>query len=165
MSVATANEVLMPKLSDSMEKGTILSWLVATGTEVAAGQDLLEVETDKANMTYEADEEGVLKILAEEGSTLQVGEPIARIGEGSGGKASKDDDKSGDEDDAGKEPAAEKSDDENAGEEPAAEKSDEDEDETSDDAGDAQPAAEKSDDEDEESGDEDTDEDPDDRVV
>ena len=54
MSTATLTEVLMPKLSDSMEEGTILSWLVAAGTEVAAGQALLEVETDKANMTVEA---------------------------------------------------------------------------------------------------------------
>jgi pyruvate dehydrogenase E2 component (dihydrolipoamide acetyltransferase) len=80
MSTATATEVLMPKLSDSMEEGTILSWLVAPGTEVAAGQDLLEVETDKANMTVEAEGSGALQILVEEGETVAVGAPIARIG-------------------------------------------------------------------------------------
>lgn len=51
MDVATATEILMPQLSDSMEEGTILSWLIAAGAAVEAGQDLLEVETDKAAMT------------------------------------------------------------------------------------------------------------------
>ncbi|MGH2936587.1 MAG: dihydrolipoamide acetyltransferase family protein [Solirubrobacterales bacterium] len=80
MSIATATEVLMPKLSDSMEEGTILSWLAAPGSSVAAGQDLLEVETDKANMTVEAEASGALEILVEEGETVAVGTPIARLG-------------------------------------------------------------------------------------
>ena len=67
MNVATATEVLMPQLSDSMEEGTILSWLHAAGAPVESGQDLLEVETDKANMTVEAEASGVLEILVEEG--------------------------------------------------------------------------------------------------
>jgi len=76
-------EMLMPQLSDSMEEGTILTWLVAAGAEVAAGDDLLEIETDKANMTVQAEGSGILEILAEEGSTLAVGTPIARFGDGS----------------------------------------------------------------------------------
>jgi pyruvate dehydrogenase E2 component (dihydrolipoamide acetyltransferase) len=80
MSTATATEVLMPKLSDSMEEGTILSWLVAQGADVASGQDLLEVETDKANMTVEAEGSGALEILVVEGETVAVGTPIARLG-------------------------------------------------------------------------------------
>jgi pyruvate dehydrogenase E2 component (dihydrolipoamide acetyltransferase) len=72
----------MPKLSDSMEEGTILSWLVAPGAEVASGQDLLEVETDKANMTVAAESGGALEILVEEGETVAVGTPIARLGDG-----------------------------------------------------------------------------------
>jgi len=79
MNVAGATEITMPRLSDSMEEGTILSWLVAPGSEVAVGDDLLEVETDKANMTVEAEAAGVLEILAEEGATLPVGAPIARL--------------------------------------------------------------------------------------
>jgi pyruvate dehydrogenase E2 component (dihydrolipoyllysine-residue acetyltransferase) len=82
MTVAAATEILMPKLSDSMEEGTILSWLAEPGAEVSSGQDLLEVETDKANMTVQAEASGVLEILAKEGETLAVGAPIARLGEG-----------------------------------------------------------------------------------
>ncbi|MFL5868616.1 MAG: biotin/lipoyl-containing protein, partial [Thermoleophilaceae bacterium] len=44
----------MPRLSDSMEEGTILKWLVSEGDEVKRGQEIVEIETDKANMTYEA---------------------------------------------------------------------------------------------------------------
>jgi pyruvate dehydrogenase E2 component (dihydrolipoamide acetyltransferase) len=76
--------VAMPRLSDSMEEGTILKWLKSDGDEVKRGEELVEIETDKANMTYEADHEGVLKIVAQEGDTLPVGQAIAQIG-GDGG--------------------------------------------------------------------------------
>jgi pyruvate dehydrogenase E2 component (dihydrolipoamide acetyltransferase) len=65
-----------------MEEGTILAWLVEAGQPVSAGQELLEIETDKANMTVEAEASGILEILASEGTTLGVGEPIARLGSG-----------------------------------------------------------------------------------
>ncbi|MGB2710626.1 MAG: lipoyl domain-containing protein, partial [Conexibacter sp.] len=74
------SEVVMPRLSDSMEEGTILKWLKASGDEVSRGEEIVEIETDKANMTYEADASGVLEIIAQEGSTLAIGEPIATIG-------------------------------------------------------------------------------------
>jgi pyruvate dehydrogenase E2 component (dihydrolipoamide acetyltransferase) len=80
MTTATATEILMPKLSDSMEEGTILSWLIASGAMVSAGQDLLEVETDKATMTVEAEADGALEILIDDGETVAVGTPIARLG-------------------------------------------------------------------------------------
>jgi len=80
-------DVAMPRLSDSMEEGTILKWLKSDGDEVAKGEELVEIETDKATMTYEADADGTLEIVADEGSTLAIGEVIARIGEG-GGSAS-----------------------------------------------------------------------------
>src|ERR1700691_5861619 len=73
-------EIVMPRLSDTMEEGTILSWLVADGEQVSRGQELVEIETDKANMTYESDLEGVLAIIAAEGDTLPVGAVIAQIG-------------------------------------------------------------------------------------
>ena len=75
-------DVTMPRLSDSMEEGTILKWLKAAGDEVSKGDELVEIETDKATMTYEADSDGTLEIVADEGSTLSIGEVIARIGEG-----------------------------------------------------------------------------------
>src|SRR5436190_1220306 len=74
----------MPRLSDSMEEGTILRWLKADGDDVRRGEDLVEIETDKATMTYEADQDGVLEIVAAEGATLAIGEVIASIGERSG---------------------------------------------------------------------------------
>ncbi|MGH2968666.1 MAG: biotin/lipoyl-containing protein, partial [Solirubrobacteraceae bacterium] len=77
-------DVSMPRLSDSMEEGTILKWLKSDGDEVRRGDELVEIETDKANMTYEADQDGVLRIVASEGDTLPVGEPIASIGGGAG---------------------------------------------------------------------------------
>jgi pyruvate dehydrogenase E2 component (dihydrolipoamide acetyltransferase) len=75
-------DVVMPRLSDSMEEGTILKWLKAEGDEIARGDELVEIETDKATMTYEADTAGTLSIVAQEGETLPIGQVIARIGEG-----------------------------------------------------------------------------------
>ena len=76
-------EIVMPRLSDSMEEGTILTWLKQVGDEVAVGDELVEVETDKANMAYESDVAGTLtEILAQEGDTLEIGKPIAVVGNG-----------------------------------------------------------------------------------
>ena len=81
-------DVVMPRLSDSMEEGTILQWLKKLGDDVAVGDELVEIETDKANMAYEADVAGKLEeILAAEGETLPIGSVIARIGDGSNGSA------------------------------------------------------------------------------
>jgi pyruvate dehydrogenase E2 component (dihydrolipoamide acetyltransferase) len=75
-------DVVMPRLSDSMEEGTILKWLKSVGDEVTVGEELVEIETDKANMVYESDSAGTLvEIVAQEGDTLPIGEPIARVGE------------------------------------------------------------------------------------
>ncbi|HEX6456351.1 MAG TPA: dihydrolipoamide acetyltransferase family protein [Solirubrobacterales bacterium] len=81
------SEVVMPRLSDSMEEGTILTWLKQVGDEIAVGDELVEIETDKANMAYESDVAGTLnEILAKEGETLPIGTPIAVIG-GNGASA------------------------------------------------------------------------------
>jgi pyruvate dehydrogenase E2 component (dihydrolipoamide acetyltransferase) len=78
-------EVVMPRLSDSMEEGTILTWLKQVGDEVAVGDELVEIETDKANMAYESDVAGTLsEILVAEGDTVAIGVPIARV-DGDGG--------------------------------------------------------------------------------
>ncbi len=75
------SDVVMPRLSDSMEEGTILRWIKSPGDDVAVGDELVEIETDKANMVYEADSAGTLvEIVAQEGDTLPIGEVIARIG-------------------------------------------------------------------------------------
>jgi pyruvate dehydrogenase E2 component (dihydrolipoamide acetyltransferase) len=79
------SDIAMPRLSDSMEEGTIIKWLKAEGDEVARGDELVEIETDKATMTYEADTDGVLQIVAAEGDTLPVGEVIARLNGGASG--------------------------------------------------------------------------------
>ena len=73
-------DIVMPGLSDSMEDGTILSWLKASGDEVEEGEELLEIETDKSTVTHRAEVSGVLEILVAEGETVAVGQPIARVG-------------------------------------------------------------------------------------
>jgi pyruvate dehydrogenase E2 component (dihydrolipoamide acetyltransferase) len=74
-------DIVMPRLSDTMEEGTILHWLKRNGEALRRGEELVEIETDKATMTYESDQDGVLEIVASEGDTLAVGELIARVGE------------------------------------------------------------------------------------
>src|SRR6266508_6019994 len=74
----------MPRLCDAMEEGTVLRWLKAIGDAVEVGEELVEIETDKANMVYEADAAGTLvEVMAQEGDTLPVGDPIARVGDAS----------------------------------------------------------------------------------
>jgi pyruvate dehydrogenase E2 component (dihydrolipoamide acetyltransferase) len=75
------SEIVMPRLSDTMEEGTILRWLKHDGEQIQRGEELVEIETDKAAMTYESDSEGTLQTIAREGDTLAVGAPIAQIGE------------------------------------------------------------------------------------
>jgi pyruvate dehydrogenase E2 component (dihydrolipoamide acetyltransferase) len=78
-------DIVMPRLSDSMEEGTVLTWLKKVGDEIAIGDEIVEIETDKANMAYESDVAGTLtEILAEEGTTLAIGTPIARVGDSGG---------------------------------------------------------------------------------
>ncbi len=78
-------EVIMPRLSDTMQEGTITRWLKKAGDEVKKGDILAEVETDKANMEVEAYDAGVLEeILVNEGEAAPIGKPIARIGTGAG---------------------------------------------------------------------------------
>ena len=74
-------EINMPKLSDTMEEGTIVEWKKKSGDEVKTGEVLAEVESDKATFDLEADADGVLQILVEQGVPAKIGAPIARIGE------------------------------------------------------------------------------------
>jgi pyruvate dehydrogenase E2 component (dihydrolipoamide acetyltransferase) len=76
-------EVTMPRLSDTMEEGTIASWLKKPGEEVNKGDVIAQIETDKATMDLTAFETGTLQeILAPEGATVPIGQPVARIGSG-----------------------------------------------------------------------------------
>ncbi|WP_433462825.1 dihydrolipoamide acetyltransferase family protein [Spirillospora sp. CA-128828] len=73
-------EILMPRLSDTMEEGVISSWQKQPGDEVAVGDVIVDIETDKAVMEYEAYEAGVLeKIFVAEGESAAIGAPIAVI--------------------------------------------------------------------------------------
>ena len=83
MSRAAVPEVVdvgMPRLSDSMEEATVLRWLKAPGDAVARGEPLVEVETDKATVVYEAELDGVVvEIVVDEGGTVALGAVIARV--------------------------------------------------------------------------------------
>jgi pyruvate dehydrogenase E2 component (dihydrolipoamide acetyltransferase) len=76
-----AEEVVMPRLSDTMERGTIARWLVHEGDAVHEGDVLAEIETDKATMELNAYAEGVLlRILVHDGEAAELGALIAVIG-------------------------------------------------------------------------------------
>ncbi len=81
-------ELTMPKLSDSMADAVILKWLKSPGEAFSRGEALLEVETDKATVVYEAEADGTLgAILVPEGAAASVGQAIATLGGAEGGSA------------------------------------------------------------------------------
>jgi pyruvate dehydrogenase E2 component (dihydrolipoamide acetyltransferase) len=83
-------EIQMPKLSDTMTEGTLVSWKKKKGDQVSAGEVLAEIETDKATMEWESPEDGTLtEIYVEEGGKVNVGDKIAFIG-GEGEEAPKE---------------------------------------------------------------------------
>ena len=72
----------MPKLSDTMTVGTVVKWHKQVGDEVSNGDILAEVETDKATMELENFDDGVLlQLLAKEGDEVEIGKPLAVVGE------------------------------------------------------------------------------------
>jgi pyruvate dehydrogenase E2 component (dihydrolipoamide acetyltransferase) len=73
--------ITMPRLSDSMVDGTIVSWLRADGDELSVGDEFVEIETDKAIMPFQAEHAGTLKIVAREGESIAVGAVIGYIGD------------------------------------------------------------------------------------
>ena len=86
-------EIQMPKLSDTMTEGTLVTWKKKVGDKVTAGEVLAEIETDKATMEWESTEDGTLtEIFVEEGGKVNVGDRIAFIGE-EGEKAAPDEKK------------------------------------------------------------------------
>src|SRR2546429_2887287 len=77
-----ATQVVMPKLSPTMEEGQLARWLKKEGDKVSMGEPLAEIDTDKATMEMQALSNGVLrKILVQEGESAPLGQPIAIVGE------------------------------------------------------------------------------------
>ncbi|MDR1441971.1 MAG: 2-oxo acid dehydrogenase subunit E2 [Bifidobacteriaceae bacterium] len=76
-------EITMPRLSDTMQEGSITSWQVAPGDQVSPGDVLAEIETDKAVMDFEAYDSGrIAELLAEPGTAVAIGQPIALLDDG-----------------------------------------------------------------------------------
>src|SRR5688572_21839704 len=77
-----ATQVVMPKLSPTMEEGQVARWLKKEGDKVSMGEPIAEIDTDKATMEMQALSAGVLrKVLVQEGDSAPLGQPIAIIGE------------------------------------------------------------------------------------
>ncbi|MEO0733428.1 MAG: dihydrolipoamide acetyltransferase family protein [Bacteroidota bacterium] len=76
-----AEVIRMPRMSDTMEEGNIVDWLVAEGDEVEAGQTLAEVETDKATMELDSYFDGVLLHIAVKEGAVPIDGVIAVIGD------------------------------------------------------------------------------------
>ena len=73
-----ATHIEMPKLSDTMTEGTVVRWLKGVGDQVEIGDEIAEIETDKATMAMEAFDEGILsEILIEEGAKAEIGATLA----------------------------------------------------------------------------------------
>jgi pyruvate dehydrogenase E2 component (dihydrolipoamide acetyltransferase) len=71
----------LPKLSPTMEEGVLVRWTKHEGDKVSPGDLVAEVETDKANMDFNIEDEGtLLKLLVKEGDTVKLGAPVAIIG-------------------------------------------------------------------------------------
>src|ERR1700761_4834019 len=81
-------EIKMPRLSDTMEEGAVATWRKQPGDTVAVGDVLVEIETDKAVMEYEAYEAGTLaEILVPEGRNADIGVAIALLDDGTSAPA------------------------------------------------------------------------------
>ena len=77
---AEGSEILMPALSSTMKEGKVVSWLKSEGDEIEAGEAIMVVESDKADMDVEAFEDGYLaKIIVDEGEMAPVGQAVALI--------------------------------------------------------------------------------------
>jgi pyruvate dehydrogenase E2 component (dihydrolipoamide acetyltransferase) len=78
-------EITMPRLSDTMEEGTMGRWMKKVGDAIERGEVVAEIESDKATMDLVSYETGVLEeILAQEGETVAIGRPVAIVGSGAG---------------------------------------------------------------------------------
>lgn len=86
-------DIIVPELAESITEGTISRWLKQPGETVERGEFIVELETDKVNVEIISEEAGtVQELLAAEGDTVEVGQVIARVGEGGAAPAPKADD-------------------------------------------------------------------------
>ncbi|AHY45701.1 sucB: dihydrolipoyllysine-residue succinyltransferase, E2 component of oxoglutarate dehydrogenase (succinyl-transferring) complex [Rubrobacter radiotolerans] len=100
-------DIYVPELGESVADATVGKWLKQEGEAVKSGEALVELETDKINFEVEAEEDGVLESIAKgEGETVEVGEVIGSIGEGSGEPAASEDEGASEEAGAGAEEEA-----------------------------------------------------------
>ena len=77
-----ATIIEMPKLSDTMTTGTVVKWHKKVGDVVSNGDIIAEIETDKATMELENFDDGlILKLFADEGDEVEIGKPLAVVGE------------------------------------------------------------------------------------
>jgi pyruvate dehydrogenase E2 component (dihydrolipoamide acetyltransferase) len=74
--------IVMPQLVEHMTEAVVARWILQDGDPVTVGDEVVEVETDKATTAIESEFEGVLRILAEEGDSVAVGTPLAEVGDG-----------------------------------------------------------------------------------
>src|ERR1700727_1104785 len=74
--MSAALQITMPRLTDSMEDGTLVRWIKHNGDAVSAGDELAEIESDKATVVYEAEGAGILSTTIDEGATVAVGTVI-----------------------------------------------------------------------------------------
>ena len=73
-------DVMMPQMGESVMEGTVIEWTKQIGDAVEVDETLLEIATDKVDSEVPSPEAGILvEILVEEGETIEVGKPIARI--------------------------------------------------------------------------------------
>lgn len=78
-------EIIVPELAESITEGTIAKWLKQPGEQIEKGEFIVELETDKVNVEVISEEAGVVQeLLAAEGDTVEVGQVIAIVGEGTG---------------------------------------------------------------------------------
>ena len=81
-------EIIVPELAESITEGTISRWIKQPGENVERGEFIVELETDKVNVEIISEEAGIVQEhLAAEGDTVEVGQVIAIVGEGSGAPA------------------------------------------------------------------------------
>lgn len=75
-------QIVVPNMGESVVEATIASWLKKAGDSVSAGEEIVELETDKVNQAIQAEASGVItEILKNEGDTVSVGDILAVIGE------------------------------------------------------------------------------------